>query len=601
VQTAPFRYASVDDAIITNVVYDSLELRPWNTGSPTYTFASGGVTIDGNLSVGDGVNGVSVAADTNDPLITVLGDVVIASGATTTASNSNTWFVGGSWQNSGVFDGSGGTVLFNSSDTGETVMAGNSPFSNITFNGETGGWMILGNATSTGNWSLTNADNFTASSTSVVEVGGAFTNGLDAASTTWTGSTLYLNSGTSYTINTKTNGGDTYDTIKVRGNTQPRMWDSSAVSYDITSVGSLYSMDHGGNNGDLYIWGAYSRNAGSDYWNYATDFDGADISGGGERQVDVRFADSSSVTISGGSLHVVGSTTASTTIDNQGAGTYGMSINGGNINASYYQVRNADADGLEIIGTSAVTELEYGDFELAVEGGSMLKTTGLVINNNPLMTFLGMRFATSSGITSGNNVSVSGGSVSSWRFNQHYGNFDGEAHDNDPGGNPGYIIWDDSDALVTISGNVYSDEGTTVSPTCDGTTYNVKIRVGDNSTDRHVASTTCNGGTGQYQFTNVGFAAGDTLTVWFDTNGGAQATNVTYDPITNIANMHLYEDRLIVRHEQTDPMTISLLSYYDDGNDSDILFTTGSGPDTLDLGPNKKLIVWTNKTFPPIE
>jgi len=360
-------------------------------------------------------------------------------------------------------------------------------------------------------------------------------------------------------------------------------------------------MDHSGNNGDLYIWGAYSRNAGSDYWNYATDFDGADISGGGERQVDVRFADSSSVTISGGSLHVVGSTTASTTIDNQGAGTYGMSINGGNINASYYQVRNADADGLEVIGTSAVTELEYGDFELAVEGGSMLKTTGLVINNNPLMTFLGMRFATSSGITSGNNVSVSGGSVSSWRFNQHYGNFDGEAHDNDPGGNPGYIIWDDSDALVTISGNVYSDEGTTVSPTCDGTTYNVKIRVGDNSTDRHVASTTCNGGTGQYQFTNVGFAAGDTLTVWFDTNGGAQATNVTYDPITNIANMHLYEDRLIVRHEQTDPMTISLLSYYDDGNDSDILFTTGSGPDTLDLGPNKKLIVWTNKTFPPIE
>jgi len=172
VQTAPFRYASVDDAIITNVVYDSLELRPWNTGSPTYTFASGGVTIDGNLSVGDGVNGVSVTADTNDPLITVLGDVVIASGATTTASNSNTWFVGGSWQNSGVFDGSGGTVLFNSSDTGETVMAGNSPFSNITFNGETGGWMILGNATSTGNWSLTNADNFTASSTSVVEVVG---------------------------------------------------------------------------------------------------------------------------------------------------------------------------------------------------------------------------------------------------------------------------------------------------------------------------------------------------------------------------------------------------------------------------------------------
>ena len=39
----------------------------------------------------------------------------------------------------------------------------------------------------------------------------------------------------------------------------------------------------------------------------------------------------------------------------------------------------------------------------------------------------------------------------------------GDTLSNYVSGDPGYIVWDDSAALITVSGTVYSDEGTTLS------------------------------------------------------------------------------------------------------------------------------------------
>ena len=105
----------------------------------------------------------------------------------------------------------------------------------------------------------------------------------------------------------------------------------------------------------------------------------------------------------------------------------------------------------------------------------MMTVAGGTIDANPLKTFFGMSFATSSGISSGFNITATGVSASVWSISGLSGNYAGEARDNDPGGDPGYIRWDDSAAQISVSGNVYSDEGKTPigGPVCDGVTQNV--------------------------------------------------------------------------------------------------------------------------------
>ena len=82
----------------------------------------------------------------------------------------------------------------------------------------------------------------------------------------------------------------------------------------------------------------------------------------------------------------------------------------------------------------------------------MMTLAGSTINNNPLQILSNVRFATSTGISSGYNITADTFSVSAWRLSASYGNYDGEDFDNDLGGNPGYVIWDDSDAAIFVAG-----------------------------------------------------------------------------------------------------------------------------------------------------
>jgi hypothetical protein len=97
-----------------------------------------------------------------------------------------------------------------------------------------------------------------------------------------------------------------------------------------------------------------------------------------------------------------------------------------------------------------------------------------------------------------------------------------EAYDNDPAGDPGYIRWDDSASDITISGSVYSDEGTTVSGVCDGTTQVVTLKVQGAGS----YTSACDAGTGAYSIDNVFFNPGDVLTVFLNTGGGVSVFNV---------------------------------------------------------------------------
>ena len=601
VQTAAFWYTATAATTIKNATYAALYLAPSGAGAPTYTFGGGGGSVfTTNMTVG-GANAVTVNADTNDPSISVTGDVSILSGSTLIASNVGAFQVAGSWTNAGTFTASGGAVTFNATATGKFVNPGSSSFYDLVFDGPSGGWTVTNNATSTHNTSLTNAGAFTVSPNVTLAVSGTFTNAVGGASTTLSNSYLFLNSGTNYTLNTKTTGADTYGNLVLGPSTAIRMWNSSAGTTTVNATASLYSQNHAAVSGDLYVWGAYARSSGSEYWSYDTDFDGTTLSGGSRRQVNVRVASSSSVTFSGGVFNVIGTSTASTTIQVQGSGAYAMAISGGTFDSSFYVFRNLDPNGLNISGTPIINSLSNGDFELAASGGTLITVASTVIDKveNQLKTWKSVRFATSTGVASGFNVTETGTltvSPNFWKFNLHYGNLAGESFDNDPAGDPGYVRWDDSAGAVTISGRVFSDEGTSVSSVCDNSTQVVRLKV----QGAGVYSGFCNSSTGVYSIPNIQYNPGDVLTLYLDSNGGRRGATISRDPTASIGDMDIYENRVIVRHQSSTPINIADLDQYDHGQDTDIPFVaTVGGTNTLVLEPNTKLIVWAGKTFAP--
>jgi len=593
--TGAFWYTGISATNIAGTTYGPLYFAPVS-GSPTYTLTAlpTGIYNLGTTTVGDGTHAVTVRADTNNISINHLTDFFINSGATYVASGIGAFNVEGNWTNSGTFTPTGGTVVFDATARGKTITPGASSFFNLTFNGSSGGWTINGNATSTNNTTLTAASSFTLASGKSLEVDGTFLNSVASSSQTWTGSLLYLNSGTSYQINTKSSGNALYGTISLGTNTNIRSW-NSAQSNVVTSAAntSLYAMNYASSTGALNIYGAYTRSSGSDFWDYATDFDGIAL-GATSRKVNVSIASSSSLTFSGGLLDIIGNPSASTTIQNQGIGAYAWNVSGGTINAQYFEVRNTDFNGLNLSGYPVITGLGNGDFLLGVNGGSSITVAGTVIVSNPLKVLKFDKFATSSGITSGFNVTPVAATSSYWKFNLHYGNYAGEAFDNDA--DPGFIHWDNSNDKITVTGTVYTDDGVTheTAALCDGTS-DIKMSVEGAAP----AATSCNPATGVYTFSNVAYNPGDVLTVYIASSSKRSAT-ITRGETANINNMDVYEHRVIVRHEDVTPIAIADLDQYDSGQDTMVPFlATVGGTNTLVVEPNTKFVVWGGKTFAP--
>jgi hypothetical protein len=297
-----------------------------------------------------------------------------------------------------------------------------------------------------------------------------------------------------------------------------------------------------------------------------------------------------------GTWRVLGGVGATTTIDNQGSGSYTLGLSGGTLNAQYYSIRNMGTSGFSFSGTPTVSSLSDGDVELAVNGGTIFTIASTVINQNPALQIQRMRVATSTAI-SGFNATVTGTPTSYWWFRNHTGNLASEQFDSDPGGNPGYVRWDDSGYDISISGHVYSDHGVTAvgSPLCDGSTPVVKLVVNRGTT--YTAS--CNG-SGLFNFPSVTFSGDVTLTAFLDTNGGRRAVTVTRTPTAAISDLDLYENAVVVRHEDASPITIAQLAWYDSSRDSDIPFTAAtSTTDTLTVHPANEFFVWSGKTFTP--
>jgi hypothetical protein len=586
--TSTIRYSG-NGAVITGTPYYNLVVDT-ATGTAVATAPPTGLQVLNDLTVGS-LGTSTLNLTTNDPLTSVAGDLFIGPNSTLAASDSSSLQLFGSYDNNGVFTANGGLVDF--AGTGSsTIAAGTSPFADVTITG-TGDFTVTEHATATGLFTIGGSPTFTLDSGQSLAVGGQFSNQADGADTNWTGSTLSLFGGQAYQVGGKSLG-DTYATVQIAAGTHPRFWNSTFGSVVTETGGSLYSMDHENVTGDLYIFGDYVNSSFDDDWSYATDWDGVML--GSPRQADVYITGGGSVTYTGGSLAVVGSSSATTTIQNQGSGTYELTVGGtATTEWQYAAPRDVGTDGIVLTGTPDVTDLAHLDFLAETNGATTMTVYGTVIDANPAKNLNLNSFNSAGGVTGATNVTATGTTVSSWRFANHNGNLDGESNDNDSG-NPGEIVWDDSDAVITVSGRVYSDEGSTVSGVCDGGTNNILLRVAGLTT----YTGSCNATTGLYSIPGVAFSPSDTLTVYIDNEVGVAGAAVTIDPISTISNLDIYEDRVIVRHEGTDPIAIADMAVWDSSDDGDIPFTAVTGsPDTLSLPTDTKLIVWDNKDFAP--
>jgi uncharacterized delta-60 repeat protein len=142
----------------------------------------------------------------------------------------------------------------------------------------------------------------------------------------------------------------------------------------------------------------------------------------------------------------------------------------------------------------------------------------------------------------------------------------------------------------TISGRVYSDEGTTP---MTGTARTVSLTVNGGAYDY---TTTTNPVDGTFSISVVPMPAGDVFTLFLD-DETEKAVTVTRLAGTSISDIDLYQNRVIVRHEDGGPVTNADLGQYDKDNDGDIHFTSNSGNLTVDN--DHELHIWTGDTFSP--
>ncbi|MDD5731667.1 MAG: hypothetical protein PHU42_02135 [Patescibacteria group bacterium] len=128
---------------ITTPGYGNLTLNP--AGAPTYQLgASGGsFLMQGDLTIGNGTNAVVVSGTTNDPVITVAGNILINASATLAAPDAggSTINLEGNWTNNGTFTHNNGIVVIKGISSGQTLsgtMTSASAFETLTITNNTG-------------------------------------------------------------------------------------------------------------------------------------------------------------------------------------------------------------------------------------------------------------------------------------------------------------------------------------------------------------------------------------------------------------------------------------------------------------------------------
>ncbi len=150
------------------------------------------------------------------------------------------------------------------------------------------------------------------------------------------------------------------------------------------------------------------------------------------------------------------------------------------------------------------------------------------------------------------------------------------------------VAFAERNASVTISGNVYQAGTTTASIVCDGTTSNIAARIGEGT-----ISTSCDASTGYFQFTEADPpVSGDGIVIWINDEDTDGASVIKYAGPGASSNNIVYEDTVTVMSDNTTPVAISDMNFFDNQDDSDIPYTaTEDTTDTLVVNSGFDLLV----------
>ena len=107
--TSTVSYTSTSAVTATNVTYYNLTMAPSGAGGPTYTLPSGTLTVNNNLTVGDGTNAVTVSNTTNNTVVNVTSDLTANAAGTLSGSGTGTMTVNGNVTGAGTINLTGNT------------------------------------------------------------------------------------------------------------------------------------------------------------------------------------------------------------------------------------------------------------------------------------------------------------------------------------------------------------------------------------------------------------------------------------------------------------------------------------------------------------
>lgn len=161
-----------------------------------------------------------------------------------------------------------------------------------------------------------------------------------------------------------------------------------------------------------------------------------------------------------------------------------------------------------------------------------------------------------------------------------------------------YITWETPAVAptISISGTLYSDEGTTA--ITSGKTIKMYIA----TTSPAVATTTTSSGSGTFTFAGIeGIGLGTPISLWVAGEAATRAFTLTKASSTsdNITGADIYQDRIIAKHEgfTGTSTTIGDFAWYDADDDSDIQFIANGG--TLEVKKLKMLYIAPGSEFAP--
>lgn len=146
---------------------------------------------------------------------------------------------------------------------------------------------------------------------------------------------------------------------------------------------------------------------------------------------------------------------------------------------------------------------------------------------------------------------------------------------------------------ITISGNIYTDEGSTAY-NCSSSNKTVQIKVAGAGS----FSGTCTASSGAYSVAGVtGVSSGVVITAYID-NGSILGNTVSIaNSAVDITGFNIYQNRVNLRHENAGPVTNTTLDAFDNNNDADMLYTVTSGTYTGES--STKLVVLSGETYTP--